>query len=296
MRRFGVIIISMTNKRRKTMKKAKEIKSPYKQENINTVIYSIDITQIIPNTSQPRKNFDINSITKLADSIRRYGLLQPLSIRKRNATNKSYPQYELVAGERRMRACKMLGMTRVPCIMVDASDEISAELAIVENTLRENLNIFEQAKAFSVLSTQFSLTQEEIAARMCMSQSAVANKMRLLKLTSEEQEMILSSELSERHARALLRITLPEERKSALEYIICNKLNVNDTDKYISSLISGDAPKTQNVTKTQYTSDKICKNIYKFVAKMQKESKNLIINRKSNEKFIVITLTVKRDA
>jgi len=278
------------------MKKSKEIKSAYKNENINTVIYSVEISQIVPNTAQPRNKFDINAITKLADSIRRYGLLQPLSIRKNSINSKNSPKYELVAGERRLRACKMLGMTQVPCIIVDASDETSAELAIIENTLRENLNMFEQAKAFSVLSSQFSLTQEEIAVRMCLSQSAVANKMRLLRLSVEEQELILSAELSERHARALLRIASPQDRKEALEYIICNKLNVNETDKYISSLIKGEETTAKKETHKTYTSGEICKNIYKFVAKMQKESKNLIINRKSDDKFVVITLTVRKDA
>ncbi|MBQ7294030.1 MAG: ParB/RepB/Spo0J family partition protein [Clostridia bacterium] len=278
------------------MKKSKEIKSAYKNENINTVIYSVEISQIVPNTAQPRNKFDIKAITKLADSIRRYGLLQPLSIRKNSINSKNSPKYELVAGERRLRACKMLGMTQVPCIIVDASDETSAELAIIENTLRENLNMFEQAKAFSVLSTQFSLTQEEIAARMCLSQSAVANKMRLLRLSVEEQELILSAELSERHARALLRIASPQDRKEALEYIICNKLNVNETDKYISSLIKGEETTAKKEIYKTYTSGEICKNIYKFVAKMQKESKNLIINRKSDDKFVVITLTVRKDA
>lgn len=278
------------------MKKSKEIKSAYKNENINTVIYSIDITQIAPNAAQPRKSFDINSITKLADSIRRYGLLQPLSVRKSGIIGKNAPKYELVAGERRFRACKMLGMNQVPCIVVDATDEISAELAIIENTLREGLNMFEQAEAFSMLSSQFSLTQEEIAARMCMSQSAVANKMRLLRLGDEERKMILSADLGERHARALLRIVSCEERMAALEHIICNKLNVNETDKYISSLINGESNETRRGDKTVYTSDKICRNIYKFAAKMQKESKNLIINRKSDDKFVVITLTVRKDA
>ena len=278
------------------MKKSKEIKSAYKNENINTVIYSIDIAQIVPNAAQPRKSFDINSITKLADSIRRYGLLQPLSVRKSGIIGKNAPKYELVAGERRFRACKMLGMDQVPCIVVDATDEISAELAIIENTLREGLNMFEQAEAFSMLSSQFSLTQEEIAARMCMSQSAVANKMRLLRLGDEERKMILSADLNERHARALLRIVSCEERMAALEHIICNKLNVNETDKYISSLINGESNEARRGDKTVYTSDKICRNIYKFAAKMQKESKNLIINRKSDDKFVVITLTVRKDA
>lgn len=275
------------------MKKQKEFKSAYKNDAINAIIYSIETSKITPNSAQPRSEFDINAISKLADSIRRYGLLQPLSVRK---TEGSAREYELVAGERRLRACKMLGMSQVPCIIINATDEISAELALVENLLRENLNMFEQARAFSALSSQFCLTQEEIAAKMSLSQSAVANKLRLLRLTQEEQKAILSSSLTERHARALLRITSPALRKQALEYIICNKLNVNESEKYISELISSPEPK-QKATEAPFTSEKICSSIYKFISKIQKScDRNLIINRKSDEKCVVITLTVKKNA
>ena len=276
------------------MKKQKEIKSAYRDDQINALIYSIDISRIHPNSAQPRTEFDINAITKLADSIRRYGLLQPLSIRK---ANQNSSDYELVAGERRLRACKMLGMSKVPCIIIDASDETSAELALVENILRENLNMFEQAKAFAVLSSQYCMTQEEIAAKMSLSQSAVANKMRLLRLTNEEQKAILSSDLTERHARALLRITSQSMRTQALEHIICNKLNVVESEKYISQLIQ-EPPKQEAAEPSKaFTSDKICSNIYKFISKIQKScNNNLIINRRSDDKCVVITLTVKKDA
>ena len=274
------------------MKKSKEFKSAYKNEGINAVIYSIEISRIAPNPAQPRHEFDINAISKLADSIRRYGLLQPLSVRKTNDA-----EYELVAGERRLRACKMLGMSCVPCIIINATDETSAELALVENLLRENLNMFEQAKAFSALSSQYCLTQEEIAVKTSLSQSAVANKMRLLKLTPDEQKTILASELTERHARALLRITSPSLRKQALEYIICNKLNVTESEKYISELISAPPKKSREDSAPLYSSDKICSSIYKFISKMQKScDKNLIINRRSDDKCVVITLTVKKNA
>ena len=277
------------------MKKAKEIKSAYRNDQINAVIYSIDTTRIHPNAAQPRTEFNINAITKLADSIRRYGLLQPLSVRK---TSNNSSEYELVAGERRLRACKMLGMEQVPCIIIDATDETSAELALVENILRENLNMFEQAKAFSVLSTHYCLTQEEIAAKMSLSQSAVANKMRLLKLTQDEQKIILSSDLTERHARALLRITSQSLRQKALEHIICNKLNVTESEKYISELIQEPcATETKRQPEICFTSDKICSNIYKFISKIQKScNNNLIINRRSDDKCVVITLTVRKDA
>ena len=276
------------------MKKQGNIKSAYQNDSVNAIIYSIEISQIQPNSSQPRTEFNINAITKLADSIRRYGLLQPLSVRRLSAAPNT--KYELVAGERRLRACKMLGMSHVPCIIINASDETSAELALVENIIRENLNMFEQAKAFSSLATKYCMTQEEIALKMASSQSAIANKLRLLRLTEQEQSDILAADLTERHARALLRITQPDLRKQALEYIICNKLNVSESEKYISELIQSPQQPTQKQEPPQpYTHDKICSNIYKFISKIQKSSDNrLIINRRSDDKCVVITLTVRK--
>ena len=277
------------------MKKRQEVKNAYRNDNVNAVVYSVEMSKIKPNSAQPRTNFNVTSITKLANSIRRYGLLQPLSVRK---NQESYgAEYELIAGERRLRACKMLGMTHVPCIVINATDETSAELALIENIIRENLNMFEQARAFSTLSSQYCLTQEEIAAKMSLSQSAVANKLRLLKLTEEEQNIILESELSERHARALLRIASQNIRKQALEYIICNKLNVTESERYITSLLQNPEQKQCAEPPSALTSEKICTNIYKFISKIQKScNNNLIINRRSDDKCVVITLTVKKDA
>ena len=275
------------------MKKKQEIKSIYTDTQINTVVYSINTSDIKPNPSQPRTEFDMNAISKLADSIKQHGLLQPLSVRK----SADSAIYELVAGERRLRACKMLGLTQVPCILIDADSETSAELAIAENIIRKDLNVFEQARAFAHLSGQFHMTQEEIATKMSLSQSAVANKLRLLKLTPDEQTQILSSELSERHARALLRIQDAEIRKKALKYIIYHKLNVCESEKYISALISTpqSAPNMQKVP-TSYNSKKICSSIYNLISKIQKSnSNNLIVNRKSDGQYVTITLTIKKD-
>lgn len=275
------------------MKKVKNIKSAYQNEGLNAIIYSIDASSIRPNSAQPRTEFNIIAIAKLADSIRRYGLLQPLSVRR---ISDVAAQFELVAGERRLRACKMLGMTKIPCIIVEANNETSAELALVENLIREDLNMFEEAQAFSILATQYCLTQEEIAAKMSLSQSAVANKMRLLRLEKNERQQIIESGLTERHARALLRIPQTETRKQALEHIICNKLNVSDSEKYISELIIAPKNQTKEAEQPQnITHEKICTNIYKFISKIQRASNNrLIINRRSDDKCVVITLTVRK--
>ena len=142
-------------------------------------IWQIDTVQIRPNLSQPRQEFDKDAIVKLADSIRQYGILQPLSVRKTDGEDGF--RYELIAGERRLRAAKMLGLKTVPCILVDVDDEISAELALVENMLRENLGIFEQAAAFSALSEKYGLTQEEIAQEFGIPQRTISYRIKKMR-------------------------------------------------------------------------------------------------------------------
>jgi len=206
-------------------------------------VFQIDVADIVPNRAQPRTAFNQNAIARLADSIRRYGILQPLTVRKvllppAPTAEQSPPRiiYELIAGERRLRAAKLAELDRVPCIIINTDDATSAELAIIENLLRENLNMFEQAEAFSRLIHEFHLTQEEAARRVCMSQSAVANKLRILRLLPEERERILSSGLTERHARALLKISDPTLRGDVLSHIIDHRLNVSATETYIEEI------------------------------------------------------------
>lgn len=196
-------------------------------------IYQLRVDSIRPNRAQPRAKFDNNAIIKLADSIRRYGILQPLTVRP--TEDDELYSYELIAGERRLRAAKMLGYFTVPCVIMLTDEQTSAEMAIIENLLREDLNMFEQAYGFKKLIENHRLTQEEVARRMSLSQSAVANKLRLLKLTYEEQKLILESDLTERHARALLKIEDPQDRIETIHFIINNKLNVQQTEEYIES-------------------------------------------------------------
>lgn len=205
-------------------------------------IHHIRVRDIIPNRAQPRSAFNQNAIARLADSIRRYGILQPLTVRKillpRPQGTDLPPAlaYELVAGERRLRAAKLAELEEVPCIVINTDDATSAELAIVENLLRENLNMFEQAEAFDRLIREFHLTQEEAARRVSMSQSAVANKLRILRLLPEERQKIIEAGLSERHARALLKLSDPQTRGQALQHILDHKLNVSATETYIEQL------------------------------------------------------------
>ena len=198
-------------------------------------IVNIELSRIIPNRSQPRKSFDNEPLIRLADSIRQYGILQPLSVRRLEDG-----KYELIAGERRMRAAKLLGMLSVPCIIIGASERRSAELAIIENIMREDLNMFEQASAIASLIEIYGLTQEQAAKRLSLSQSYVANKLRILRFTPGEREFILEQSLTERHARALLRLDSIEERSMAAETIAKRRMNVAQAEEYIDKLIESE--------------------------------------------------------
>ncbi|MBQ7225381.1 MAG: ParB/RepB/Spo0J family partition protein [Clostridia bacterium] len=201
-----------------------------------STIEHIDIEAIHPNPNQPRKEFSEPSILKLADSIRQHGIIQPLTVRKLGH------YYELIAGERRLRAAKELNLPTVPCIVTEATDEASAQMAIIENLIREDLNIFEQAAAISTLIDTYSLTQEQVAEKLSNSQSYIANKLRLLRFSAEERSIILNNKLTERHARCLLRISDSETRANILNKIINEDLNVAQTEELVSSALN-QAPK-----------------------------------------------------
>lgn len=206
--------------------------SQVKKDGIIGNIFHIEVKKIAPNPSQPRKSFNEEGIIKLADSISRYGIIQPLTVRKAGEN------YELIAGERRLRAAKELNISTVPCIISDATEEKSAEISIIENLIREDLNIFEQAEAIESLIDTYNLTQEQIAEKLSNSQSFIANKLRLLRFTAQEREIILKNNLTERHARSLLRIADAELRKLLLDQIVKGKLNVSETEKLVESQIN----------------------------------------------------------
>ena len=227
--------------------------SPTASKTFSAKIHMIPVGLIRPNPSQPRKSFDDDAILRLSESIRQYGILQPLSVRASCSLpddklisgeiqlvgeNQSY--YEIIAGERRFRAAKLAGMTEVPCIILTVDSKKSAELAIIENIQREDLNIFEQAGAIASLIDIYKLTQEQIAGMLSVSQSYIANKLRILKLTSAERKLILESGLTERHARAILRIGDVNARIQALKMIITHEMNVSRTETYIEQLLVGD--------------------------------------------------------
>ena len=196
------------------------------------VLRRIRISEIVRNPNQPRRYFDPEAIATLAESIRQYGVLHPLTVR-RTANG----GYELVAGERRLRAARVAGLTDVPCLLINADGEDSSVIALVENLQRRDLDFFEEANGFKRLIEQFGLTQEEAARKVGKTQSAVANKLRLLRLSQQNMELIRCNNLTERHARALLRLNDEADRINVTNYIIEHELNVSRTEEYIDEFL-----------------------------------------------------------
>ena len=192
----------------------------------------IPCDRITANKNQPREIFDQGKLYELAQSIKEHGILQPLTVRK---TENEY--YELIAGERRLRAARLVGLKEVPAILSRYTDHQSFVLAIIENIQRQDLNCFEEAKSYKKLIDECSMTQEELAAKLAKNQSTIANKLRLLKLDEKCRNLILENNLTERHARCLLKLYDDDTREKALHEIITNNLNVSQTEQLISELL-----------------------------------------------------------
>ena len=213
-------------------------------------IVRIKINKIIPNKNQPRLDFYDESIKNLAESIKENGLLQPVTVRK--AGN----QYELIAGERRYRACVMAGLTEVVCNLMESTDNESATLALIENIQRENLSAIEEAKAYKALLKDSGETQEQLATKLGKAQSTLANKIRLLDLSPKIQQAVSEKRITERHARALLSVE-PSKRNRVLNKIIKKDMTVKDTEEYIEKLnqkekqIYKPKPKTKGFSSNQ---------------------------------------------
>ncbi len=202
----------------------------FKNEN---KISDIPIIKIRPNKAQPRKVFNESELSALAQSIFENGILQPLTVRKVSSA-----EYELIAGERRLRASVLAGLQKVPCIVIKCSDKESAVYALLENLQRCDLGMFEEARGVSRLIRRYGLTQQEAASKLGKTQSTIANKLRLLRLTYEEQEWIENAGLSERHARALLRLTDENTRREALSKVISESLNVMQTENLVNLMLT----------------------------------------------------------
>ena len=195
--------------------------------NREPLIQNVSIDYIIPNRFQPRLTFDEKSLNELASSIKEHGIIQPLVLRRLG------DKYEIIAGERRYKAAQLAGLTEVPAIISNIDDNKSAEIALVENVQRRNLNSLEEAKSYKKILDKEGLTQDELAKKIGVSQSTIANKLRLLNLTSEAQDALMNDKISERHARSLLSVTDPEKQKALLNKVISERLTVRQLDDEI---------------------------------------------------------------
>ena len=220
--------------------------TPLEDNKSDTGERMMKINMVEPNREQPRKNFEEDALLELADSIKQFGVLQPLLVRKR----KDY--FEIIAGERRWRAAKMAGVKEVPVIVKDYTEQEIVEISLIENIQRENLNPIEEAMAFKKLLEEFNLKQDEVAERVSKSRTAVTNSMRLLKLDEKVQQMIIDDMISTGHARALLAIDDNEQQYILANKIFDEKLSVRETEKLIKELKNPKKPKEKKIIENQF--------------------------------------------
>ena len=232
-----------------------------KTEVVKKVEQTLNINRIEPNKNQPRKEFNEDALQELADSIKQFGVIEPLVVVKR----KGY--YELIAGERRWRAARLAGLKEVPVVIKDYDDQQIVEIALIENIQREDLNPIEEAHAYERLIQEFNLTQDEVAERVSKSRTTVTNALRLLKLTEKVQQMLIDDMLSTGHVRALITITEPQLQYETAMYIFDKKLSVHETESYVKKLLNK-KPKE----KTSEKEDPELSFLYKAIENRLKES------------------------
>ncbi len=220
----------------------------------------VKITKVEPNREQPRKNFDEDALQELADSIKQYGIVEPLIVQDR----KTY--YEIIAGERRWRAAKLAGLKEVPVIVRNYTEQEIVEISLIENIQREDLNPIEEAQAYRRLLTEFNLKQDEVAERVSKSRTAVTNSMRLLKLCDEVQQMIIDDMITTGHARALISIDDPEQQYTIAQKVFDEKLSVRDVEKLVKNLNKPEKVKKEPVT------DKALEVVYQDLEEKLKQS------------------------
>lgn len=191
-------------------------------------VIMLELSELTPNKSQPRRQFSEEQLLSLSQSIKENGIIQPICVRRKGAV------YEIISGERRMRAAKLAGLNEVPCIVMSVDDEQSAVLALIENIQRKDLSYFEEALAIERLISFYGLTQENAATRLGKAQSTIANKLRLLRFSDSERRMLIMGNLNERQARALIRIEDEELRKNVIEKVITRNLNLAQTEELVS--------------------------------------------------------------
>ena len=239
---------------------------------------------IRPNPSQPRKIFREETLTELSNSIRQHGILQPLSVRRVEGG------YELVSGERRLRAAQLAGLTDVPCILMQMTDRESGMAAMVENLQRQDLDFIEEAMGISRLVTEFSMSQEQVARLLGKSQSAVANKLRLLRHSMPVLQALREGELTERHGRALLKLTSEEEKLAVIAEILRQGMSVARTEKYIEARLASQAEKPARANVGAFLN-----NLTQSLQKIQLSGIPAVSERRETDSQIVLTITIPKE-
>ena len=252
--------------------KADEKKAAPKEEILEAGPIMVKINKVEPNRDQPRKDFDEDALMELADSIKQFGVLQPILVQKK----KDY--YEIIAGERRWRAAKLAGLKEVPIIVKEFTEQEIVEISLIENIQRENLNPIEEAMAFKKLLEEFQLKQDEVADRVSKSRTAVTNSMRLLKLDDKVQQMIIDEMISTGHARALLAIDDKKLQYELADRIFDEKLSVRETEKLVKEIKNPKKPKEKKAVENEF--------VYKDLENRMKEvmGTKVSIASKSNGK------------
>ena len=253
----------------------------------------LPISQVESCASQPRKQFDPESLADLADSIREHGIIQPLTVRKLQSG-----YYQIIAGERRWRAARMAGLTQVPAIVIEADDRKAMELAMIENLQREDLNPIEEAEGYQVLMSQYNMTQEETAQRVGKSRSAVANALRLLNLCPPVRAMVEDGRLTNGHARALLRLQDPEVQRRAAGDMVRRGMNVAQAEAYVEKLLQ-----SAQVTPPRGRSTYIIKDVRLFLNSvdrglhlMRQAGVDAGWNRQDTDREILLTIRIPKRA
>lgn len=255
-------------------------------------VLMVSTIQIRPNKTQPRRNFDEEDMKSLSRSIVENGILQPLVVRRINST-----EFELIAGERRLRAAIMAGLNKVPCVVHKCNDKESALLALIENLQRADLNMFEEGRGIARLIRKYGLTQEQAAIKLGKTQSTIANKLRLLRLSEEEQEWMEKAGLSERHARALIRIENETVRREVLSRIITENLNVKQSERLVGIYLNS----TPKPSRVKGNSKAVIKDIRIFlntinraIDTMRLSGINAQSNKTDTEDFIEYTIRIPK--
>ena len=266
------------------------MKKNQKGEFLSSRVRYIPINAVRPNPQQPRRSFDETALRELADSISAYGILQPLTVRDRGGV------YELVAGERRLRAARIAGLREVPCLIAEVGEEDAALLALIENLQRRDLDYMEEAAAIARLIRRYGLSQQQAAEQLGKSQPTIANKLRLLRLSAPVIDCLRQYGLTERHARTLLRLTDPEQQLAAAQHIGKLGLNVAQTEQYIDRLTAENRTEPPRRRPTYVIKDVrlFLNSVERGVRLMQSAGVGAEVGRRDTEEEILLTIHIPK--